>query len=421
MEVDGPPKRPQQTERVLRSLRAWGELSPLLFTGASADGTLRSYVADERAGLLRWQADYKRLFHANATFLDAWGVFATLADNRLKLLDLPLQSNPQLDGARDAGGRGLVARDDTKGAVQFAAHEAAKTLCVLLKSNTLKVFDWTVNRILEPRAQHELQTLLPTLLPVQRLLLLSESHVFIQGKKEWVVLNLDSGRPLSVKEDVMQQVNEALDGGVTAVCDAVALPSLYAARRRQQVLDLLLCGKQRGVILTIDSMEKKSGDEEEEDVYGAFEQDVSRLGDESVGKALDVSTSQLGMKVDRVVTYNMPPRGVYYHHPFLLLDQGSRSRCTTLDHCKWCRRCRLKHLMVSVPPSMWRLRPWRTRLLVRRSSRMTNPRRCIQCPRRSTFSRSKCCQSPSKSRRPWGTVGLKMLSRSASCAPKRVL
>ncbi|EGZ17790.1 hypothetical protein PHYSODRAFT_331721 [Phytophthora sojae] len=304
VEVDGPPKRPQQTERVLRSLRAWGELSPLLFTGASADGTLRSYVADERAGLLRWQADYKRLFHANATFLDAWGVFATLADNRLKLLDLPLQSNPQLDGARDAGGRGLVARDDTKGAVQFAAHEAAKTLCVLLKSNTLKVFDWTVNRILEPRAQHELQTLLPTLLPVQRLLLLSESHVFIQGKKEWVVLNLDSGRPLSVKEDVMQQVNEALDGGVTAVCDAVALPSLYAARRRQQVLDLLLCGKQRGVILTIDSMEKKSGDEEEEDVYGAFEQDVSRLGDESVGKALDVSTSQLGMKGEQIAVYN---------------------------------------------------------------------------------------------------------------------
>ncbi|KAG6602959.1 Vacuolar assembly/sorting protein [Phytophthora cinnamomi] len=314
VEVDVPPKRPQQTERLLRSLRAPGDHPPLLFTSAT-DGTLRCYAADARAGALRWQADYKRLAHADAAVLDAWGVLATLADGRLKLLELPLQPQQQQQQ-----------RDDTKGAVLFAAHEAAKTLCVLLKGNALRVFDWTVSRALEPRAQHELPTLLPTLLPVQRLLLLSESHALVQGKKDWVVLNLDSGKPLSVADEVVQQVNEALDGGA-AVCDAVAVPSRHAARRRQQVLDLLLCGKRRGVILTIDSVEKKGGnpaDEEEEDVYGAFEQDESRLGDESAGKALDVSTSQLGVKVDRVIAYDAPPRGVYYHHPFLLLDQGEQ-------------------------------------------------------------------------------------------------
>ncbi|POM77100.1 Hypothetical protein PHPALM_5571 [Phytophthora palmivora] len=133
VEVEGPPKRPAQTERLLYSLRAWNDLSPLVFIGTS-DGTLRSYVADGRAGFLRWHADYKRLFHA----------------------------------------------------------------------------------ILEPRAQHELQT---TLLPVQQLVMLSESHVFIQGKKSWVVLNVDSGRVLNMAPDVMQQVNDALEGSV-GVCDA---------------------------------------------------------------------------------------------------------------------------------------------------------------------------------------------------------
>ncbi|KAG7386687.1 Vam6/Vps39-like protein [Phytophthora pseudosyringae] len=319
VEVEGPPKRPTQTERVLRSLCAWGDLSPLLFVGAS-DGTLRSYVADGRAGSLRWQADYKRLSHACCVFLDQWGVFATLGDSRLKLLDLPLQSNPQLDGAR-----GLVARDDTKGAALFAAHEEAKTLCVLLKTNTLKVFDWTVNRILEPRAQHELQTLLPSSLPVQQLVLLGESHAFIQGKKDWVVLNLDSGRPLSVADDVVRQVQDALEGTV-AVCPAVALPSRSLARRRQHVMDVLLCGKHHGVILTIDGEAKtvNPADAEEKDGFGAFDEDVSRFDEESAGKALDVSTSQLCMKVERVVAYNKAPRGVYYHHPFLLLDQAEQ-------------------------------------------------------------------------------------------------
>ncbi|GMF30874.1 unnamed protein product [Phytophthora fragariaefolia] len=155
------------------------------------------------------------------------------------------------------------------------------------------------------------------------MLLLSESHAFVQGRKDWVVLNLDSGRPLSVQEDVLRHVGEVLEAA-GVVCDAVALPSCYAARRRQNVLDLLLCGKRRGVILTIDAEMGGGPAHEDNDVYGAFKEDVSRLGEESDGKPLDVSARQLGMKVERVIAYDVPPRGVYYHHPFLLLDQGEQ-------------------------------------------------------------------------------------------------
>ncbi|KAL3667087.1 hypothetical protein V7S43_008029 [Phytophthora oleae] len=308
VEVEDPPKRPNQTERLLCSLRARDDLSPLLFVGSS-DGMLRSYGTDGRAGVLRWQADYKRLFHVCSVFLDAWGVMATLVDGRLKLLELPLQSSAQLDG---------VAREDTKGAVLFATHEAAKTLCVLLKTNILKVFDWTVSRNLEPRAQHELST---NLLPVQQLVMLSESHVFIQGKKDWAVLNLDSGRVLAVAEDTMQQVNGVPGAGV---CSAVALPSRFLARRRQQIMDVLLCGKKQGIILTIDEETKTMNPaEEENDVFGAFDEDASRFR-ESGGRALDVSTSQLCMKVERLVSYNAAPRAVYFHYPFLLFDQAEQ-------------------------------------------------------------------------------------------------
>ncbi|KAG7394828.1 Vam6/Vps39-like protein [Phytophthora boehmeriae] len=318
VEVEGPPKRPAQTERLLHSLVPWDDLSPLLFVGSS-DGTLRSYVTDTRLTSLRLQSEHKRLFHACCGFLDSWGVFATLSDNRLKLYDLPLQSNPQLNGSRDAATRGLVAREDTKGAVLFAAHEDTKTITVLLKTNILKVYDWSVNRVLEPRASHDLQAILPSLLPAQQLLVLSESHVFIQGKKEWSVLNLDSGRLLDVPGEVLQQVNEALEGAV-GVCEAVALPSRFLARRRQNVLEVLLCGKHHAVILTLDDAMETTNLADEEDVYGAFSDDVGRF-DSTTGKAVDMASS-LFVKVDRVLAYNAAPRGVYYHHPFLLFSQA---------------------------------------------------------------------------------------------------
>ncbi|KAF4320643.1 hypothetical protein JM18_004928 [Phytophthora kernoviae] len=256
VEVEGPPKRPAQTECLLHSLYPCDDLSPLLFIGSS-DGTLRSYVTDSRLTSFRLQSDYKRLFHVCCGFLDSWGVFATLTDNRLKFYDLPLQSNPQLDGSRDSAAHGLITREDTKGAILFAAHEDTKTITVLLKTNTLKVFDWTVNRVLEPRVQHELQTLLPSLLPVQQLLMLSESHVFIQGKKDWSVLNLDSGRTLDVPGEVLQQVNEALEG-------APGIKTMNPA-------------------------------EDDEDVYGAFSDEVGRF-EGAIGKAVDMASSHIFVK-----------------------------------------------------------------------------------------------------------------------------
>ncbi|TDH67330.1 hypothetical protein CCR75_003132 [Bremia lactucae] len=306
MEVEGPPKHPRQTERLLHSLRVRGDLSPLLFIGLS-DGTLRSYVVDGRVGVLRWQADYKRLYHASCVVLDGWGVFITIIDNRLKLAELPLQNNPQ-----------LTERDDTKGAVLFAAHEDSRTLCVLLKTNKLKVFDWTKNRVLQPRAQHEL---LPTLLPVQQLVVINESHVFVQGKKQWSVLNLDNGQVLHAAINVVEEVNEVLEGG-TGVCDVLALPSRFVMRRRQNTMDLLLCGKQYAIILTI-SEEEEQTDEMESKYCGIFDNDAP-LWDEWNAPMINL-TSRLCVKVEKKFAYDTAPRAAYYHHPFLLLDQADQT------------------------------------------------------------------------------------------------
>ncbi|CAI5733608.1 unnamed protein product [Peronospora destructor] len=310
VDVDVPLTRLQQTIRLLHSTRA---SSPMLFIGC-LDGTLRSYVIDERTDCVHWQADYKRLFHICCGFLDIWGVFATIIDNRLRLYDLPLFSNAH-----------AVVRNEITDAILFTVYEEAKTLCALIKSNTLKVFDWTVNRALELRAQHEIPTVL---LPVQQLLLLSENHVFIQGKKDWIVLNLDNGKVFNVSEDVKGKVNDVLEGTV-AVCDAISLPSRYLTRRRQHVMDLLLCGKHRGVILSIS--EDVSMVDEEENVYGAFDDDTDRLDDISAGKALDLSTRQLTVKVERIIEYNVAPRNVYFHYPFLLLNQGEQLAVYNFD------------------------------------------------------------------------------------------
>ncbi|CAI5733553.1 unnamed protein product [Peronospora destructor] len=310
VDVDVPLKRLQQTIRLFHSTRA---SSPMLFIGC-LDGTLRSYVIDERTDCVHWQADYKRLFHICCGFLDIWGVFATIIDNRLRLYDLPLFSNTH-----------AVVRNEITDAILFTVYEEAKTLCALIKSNTLKVFDWTVNRALELRAQHEVPTVL---LPVQQLLLLSENHVFIQGKKDWIVLNLDNGKVFNVSEDVKDKVNDVVEGTV-AVCDAVSLPSRHLTRRRQHVMDLLLCGKHRGVILSIS--EDVSMVDKDENVCGAFDDDTDRLDDISAGKALDLSTRQLTVKVERIIEYNVAPRNVYFHYPFLLLNQAEQLAVYNFD------------------------------------------------------------------------------------------
>ncbi|CAI5733593.1 unnamed protein product [Peronospora destructor] len=206
VDVDVPLTRLQQTIRLLHSTRA---SSPMLFIGC-LDGTLRSYVIDERTDCVHWQADYNAII-----------------SHLLRLF-------------------GYLGANEITDAILFTVYEEAKTL-------------W---------------------------------------KKDWIVLNLDNGKVFNVSEDVKGKVNDVLEGTV-AVCDAISLPSRYLTRRRQHVMDLLLCGKHRGVILSIS--EDVSMVDEEENVYGAFDDDTDRLDDISAGKALDLSTRQLTVKVERII------------------------------------------------------------------------------------------------------------------------
>ncbi|CAH0517360.1 unnamed protein product [Peronospora belbahrii] len=179
--------------------------------------------------------------------------------------------------------------------------------------------------MLEVRAQYELQTII---LSVRQLIMLSANHVFLQGKNQWVILHLDNGKVVHVSENVRNTINNALEG-IHPVCDAIPLPSRSLARRQQHVMELLLCGKRRGVMLSIN--EESESLDEEIDGYGAFENedddddDVDMLDDRSTGgKALDLLTCQLTVRVERIIEYNAAPRDVHYHHPFLLLDQAEQ-------------------------------------------------------------------------------------------------
>ncbi|CAI5720829.1 unnamed protein product [Hyaloperonospora brassicae] len=300
--IDSAPKRPHLIQRLLYSSY---DTSGLLFAGSS-DGSLRSYEVDERVGVVRWQADHKRLFHASCVFLDSWGVFITILDSRLKIFDLPLRS---IDSS--------VLWDDTKGAVLFAVHEQVKTLCVLLKSNALKVFDWTVNKRLAFRTELDLMAVL---LPVQQLVMMSESYVFVQGKSDWGVLDLSTGKLID-RKGIKERVDDAL-GGATGACDAVPLPSRHLPRRLQHLMDILLCGKRQAVILGIHHCDETTDvAEEENDVYGAFLHNEVTTDDANKGDTFDLSSRQLCLKVEKVITYDMVPRQVFYHHPFLLIDQ----------------------------------------------------------------------------------------------------
>lgn len=326
VECDKAVKRPQQIEALLGSHVPWGELSPLVFLGTS-DATLHCLVppaASARGAVaqlpsfLRAHKAYKKIFHASACFLDSWGVYATLQDAKVTLYALPLHTNPRLDG--NAGGEqgmrktnaraaDVVVADDSKTSVLFAAQEEAKTLCALSKTHVLKVFDWTVSRSLELRAQHDLmQTLAgataPGLtaasLPVQKMILMGESHAFLLSKKDWCVVNLDSGKLVPVRASVDL---EALEG----VTCAVPIPS----RQRTlhvQTSDVVLVGKHHAVVLSlVEGPAAEKQDEREED--GSLKQPAL------------ISSHEIHVKADRAVEYNVAPKAVYYHHPFLLLDQ----------------------------------------------------------------------------------------------------
>uniref|UniRef100_K3WM53 CNH domain-containing protein n=1 Tax=Globisporangium ultimum (strain ATCC 200006 / CBS 805.95 / DAOM BR144) TaxID=431595 RepID=K3WM53_GLOUD len=352
VDVDKPLKKPQQIEAMLASRVAWGDIAPLLFFGTS-DGTLHSYVPSAGAqgsasvSYLRAHTAYKKVFHACAQFLDSWGVFLTLVDTKMTLYALPLQSNPQLDGNAAAslssllygrsGGAGrnsigggvmndkMVVMDDTKQTTLLAAHEGAKVVCALTKQQTLRVYDWTVNRSLELRTQHELPLLFaalseanstssllsPSALPIQQLIVLSESHVFLLLKKSWCVINVDSGKVIEMQVKDGDAAAAFANAGADTIACAIALPSRHRQQAHHPTNDVFLAGKHSAVIV---SLAADNEDEEEETIIDA----------KLRANPHNLSDDRVRVKVQRVLEYNVAPRAAYYHHPLLLLDQQDK-------------------------------------------------------------------------------------------------
>ncbi|TYZ64656.1 hypothetical protein PybrP1_002502 [[Pythium] brassicae (nom. inval.)] len=330
--VDTPMKKPQTIEALLTSRAADGSGALLVCLGAT-DGALHCYLTGEPGGggALRWLATHKRLFHACATFLDSWGVYLTLADSKLALYALPLESSVLPDGGAASAlikgiswglgggggdtGRMLAVVDETKHTTLFAAHERAKVVCCLSKQGTLRVFDWTVNRTLELRALHELPALLasaggssglsPSVLPVVKMIVMGESHLFLHFKREWCVLNVDSGKFI----DVAAKYAGAALGLDTLAC-AVALPSRQTGlhHHSHQLQDVFVAGKHSAVVVAL------AVDNEDEE-------EATIIDEKMRANPQNVSDDRVRVKAERVLEFNVPPRAAYYHHPLLLLDQ----------------------------------------------------------------------------------------------------
>lgn len=342
-EVDKPIKKPQTIEAVLTSSVAWSDLAPLVFIGTS-DGSLHSYVpctgsasqSDDGAlggtRALRLHTTYRKVFHSSAQFLDSWGVFLTLCDTKLALFTLPLQSNSQVESSGSSSslmkgiGIGssssssddtmLSVLDETKQTTLFAAHEGAKVVVSISKQLTLRVFDWTASRALALRTQHELPLLLarsavdgssalaPTALSVLQLIVMGESHVFLQLKREWCVLNVDSGRVIRVRA---QDASTAQS--FDAIACAVAVPSRQLALRHpsHELRDVFVAGKHSAAVVAL-------AVDNEDDEAATIIDETRRANPQNV------SDDRVCVKVERVLEYNAAPRAAFYHHPLLLLE-----------------------------------------------------------------------------------------------------
>ncbi|GLD99183.1 hypothetical protein PINS_up007901 [Pythium insidiosum] len=355
-DVDKPLKRPQQIEALLSSGVAWGELAPLVFAGTT-DGALHCFVPANPTGsslaFLRWHATYKKLYHASARFLDAWGVFLTVVDAKLTLYTLPLHANPHVDGsapppsssaAAAADDKKVVVLDETKHTQLVAVHDEARVVCTLSKSHTLRVFDWTVNRSLELRATHELSTTLagsplvaPGVLPVQKMALLDDSHVLLAFKKDWCVVHLDSG---AVLEPVAAPASGSSPFSVDAISTVVTLPPKPTRHPHKTLLrDALVTCKHHALrIRIVDSVSPPSS---------------------SRGSA------RKRVAVDRVVEYNVTPRAAVYHHPYVLWDLQDKLAVYNSATVKPVQTLPIKGMysgcVVPAPPSQARdagNRPW---------------------------------------------------------------
>ncbi|DAZ96063.1 TPA: hypothetical protein N0F65_005841 [Lagenidium giganteum] len=314
VEADKPIKKPNQIEALLTSHVPWGDSAPLVFMGTS-DGALHAFVPPGGAatpldggakapqlGFLRFHTTYKKLFHASAQFLDAWGVLATIVDAKLTLYALPLQTNTEVDGnavpsAMAAQRERVIVVEEAKQSMLLAAHEHGNVLAVLTKQQTLKVFDWTVHRVLELRTQLELPSVLNgggsgngsggSVLPVQKMIWMSDSHLLVLGKKDWCVLNVDSGKVMPVHPNHVTELH-TLDS-VQCATPVASLSSQTSQRPRAVANDVFLAGKHKAVVVTL-TRDRES----------------------------------LAVRDKSIVEYNVTPSAASYHHPFVLLDLQDR-------------------------------------------------------------------------------------------------
>ena len=60
--------------------------------------------------------------------------------------------------------------------------------------------------------------------------------------------------------------------------------------------------------------------DKEENIDGAFDDDTDRLFDISASNALNLSTRQLTVKVERIIKYNVDPRDGYFHHSLQMIQ-----------------------------------------------------------------------------------------------------
>ena len=93
--------------------------------------------------------------------------------------------------------------------------------------------------------------------------------------------------------------------------------------------------------------------DKEENIDGAFDDDTDRLFDISASNALNLSTRQLTVKMERIIKYNVDPRDDYFHHPFLLLNQTKQIAVYNFDSLQMIQS---RYIMASVRIAMSRLR-----------------------------------------------------------------
>ncbi|OQR99862.1 hypothetical protein THRCLA_06358 [Thraustotheca clavata] len=181
----------KKAERVCVSLQS--PLEPLLYVG-DASGNLHAYKTSfptsQSSGEIgmKYQQQFKRMYHDNAQLMDAWSLWITLIDTKLTLVQLPLQKEIK-----------LTTLEETKGTIFYSAHEAAGSLVCATKPHTLLVYDWSnKNAKLIPRITHDITDKGNGLTGI---MCLSSDIAVLIYKRKTILFHLDTGRTLELPSE----------------------------------------------------------------------------------------------------------------------------------------------------------------------------------------------------------------------------